>query len=170
MALRYVDPSRPANMANRALMRFGRSRAGQLFARHVAARTDIWLGRVSSGRLNWGMFNVPSATLHTIGARSGEPRHVQIAYFHDNEDVVAIASNFGGANHPGWYYNLVAHPACTLGGEQFEAREVTDKAEYSRLYDVAERYYGGFADYRMRTELLGRTIPIMRLSPPVAGG
>jgi len=130
MALRYVDPSRPANMANRALMRFGRSRAGQLFARHVAARTDIWLGRVSSGRVNWGMFNVPSATLHTIGARSGEPRQVQIAYFHDNEDVVAIASNFGGANHPGWYYNLVAHPACTLGGEQFEAREVTDKAEY----------------------------------------
>lgn len=62
-------------------MRFGRSRVGQSFGKHVVARTDVWLGRLSSGRLNWGMFNVPSATLQTIGAKSGQPRQTQIAYF-----------------------------------------------------------------------------------------
>jgi deazaflavin-dependent oxidoreductase (nitroreductase family) len=149
----------------RASMRFGRSRAGQLFGKHVVARTDVWLGRLSSGRLNWGMFNVPSATLHTIGAKSGQPRQTQIAYFHDDDDVIVIASNFGGTRHPGWYHNLVAHPACTLGGDTFVAREVTDEAEYAHLYGTAERYYGGFTDYRLKTDLVGRTIPVLRLSP-----
>jgi deazaflavin-dependent oxidoreductase (nitroreductase family) len=149
----------------RASIRFGRSRVGQLFAKHVAARTDIWLGRVSSGRLNWGMFNVPSATLRTIGAKSGQHRQVQIAYFHDGRDVIVIASNFGGAKHPGWYYNLVAHPACTLGGDAFVAHQVTDESEYTRLYGVAERYYAGFADYRATTDLVGRAIPMLRLRP-----
>jgi len=100
--------------------------------------------------------------------RAAETPPVQVAYFHDDYDVIVIASNFGGAQHPGWYYNLVAHPACTLGGYAFVAREVTDETEYTRLYGVAERYYAGFADYRARTDLVGRAIPMLRLSsaPP----
>lgn len=79
--------------------------------------------------------------------------------------MIVIASNFGGARHPGWYYNLVAQPACTLGGDAFAAREVTDETEYAHLYGVAERYYAGFTDYRAKTELIGRSIPMLRLSP-----
>jgi deazaflavin-dependent oxidoreductase (nitroreductase family) len=110
------------------------------------------------------MFSVPSAPLTTTGARTGQRRTVQIAYFHDGDDVIAIASNFGGERDPAWYRNLVAHPRCTLGGQPFTAREVTDEAEYHRLFAVAERYYGGYADYRARTALIGRRIPILRLT------
>ena len=52
------------------------------------------------------MFNVPSATLKTKGAKSGQVRKAQIAYFHDGRDVVVIASNYGGDKHPKWYHNL----------------------------------------------------------------
>lgn len=162
MGLKHIDPGRPATRPIRLMVRFGRSRAGQLFARHVAARTDVWLSRASRGRLNSGMFSVPSATLTTTGARTGLRRRVQIAYFHDGGDVIAIASNFGGERDPAWYRNLIAHPRCTLGGDSFTAREVTDAAEYDRLFGVAERYYGGYADYRIRTARIGRRIPILR--------
>jgi deazaflavin-dependent oxidoreductase (nitroreductase family) len=162
--LARVDPNRPKARSTRLLIGFGRSRAGQLFARHVAARTDVWLSRASRGRVNSGMFSVPSATLTTTGRKSGLPRTAQVAYFHDGSDVVVVASNFGGDRDPGWYHNLVAHPRCALGGEQFVAREVTDPAEYDRLYALAERHYAGYADYRTRTARIGRRIPILRLS------
>jgi deazaflavin-dependent oxidoreductase (nitroreductase family) len=142
-----------------------RSRFGQFVARHVASKTDPWLGRVSKGRVSWGMFNIPSATLRTTGAKSGQLREAQVAYFHDGRDVIVIASNYGGDKHPQWYHNLIAHPECELGDEAFRAAEVTEPDDYSRLYGLAEQYYAGFADYRVKTALAGRKIPVLRLSP-----
>ncbi len=111
------------------------------------------------------MFTVPSATLKTTGAKSGQLREAQIAYFHDGSDVVVIASNYGGDKHPQWYHNLVAHPDCELGDEAFRATEVTDPQEYARLYGLAEGHYPGFGDYRTKTAGVGRTIPVFRLTP-----
>ena len=111
------------------------------------------------------MFNVPSATLKSTGARSGQVREAQIAYFHDGPDVIVVASNYGGDKHPQWYHNLTAHPECELGGDAFRATEVTDPDEYARLYGLAERYYAGFADYRTKTAQAGRNIPVFRLTP-----
>ncbi|MFE3445092.1 nitroreductase family deazaflavin-dependent oxidoreductase [Nocardia sp. NPDC059180] len=144
--------------------RFGRSHAGQAFARHIAAPSDPWLERVTGGRLTWSVV-IPTATLETTGAQSGLPRAVQITYFHDGRDAIAIASNYGGAKHPQWYYNLVAHPECRLGGEPFVAAEVADADEYERLYALAEKVYSGWADYRFKTAAVGRHIPVFRLTP-----
>lgn len=165
MPLQRIDPTRPSTATTRALDKFGRSRVGQFIAKRIASRTDPWLTRMTNGRVSWGMFNVPSATLTTTGAKSGLPRVAQIAYFHDGDDVIVIASNYGGDRHPQWYHNLVAHPECDLGGETFRATEVTDPSEYARLYGLAERYYAGFADYKAMTALVGRKIPVLRLSP-----
>src|ERR1700761_2006872 len=126
MPLRYVDPTRRTTAVSRALTRFGRSPAGQAFGRNVVLRTDRWLLRVSNGRVSWGMLNAPSATLKTTGAKTGQPREAPVAYFHDGRDVILTASYFGGDKHPQWYYNLVSHPCCELGGEAFRAAEVTD--------------------------------------------
>jgi deazaflavin-dependent oxidoreductase (nitroreductase family) len=149
----------------RALNRASRSRFGQFVGRHLAPRTDPWLSRISKGRLNWGMLNIPSATLTTTGAKSGRVREVQVAYFHDGHDAILMASNHGGDKHPQWYHNLVAHPDCELGGEGFLAENVTDADEYARLFGLAEGYFGLFTDYRERTARAGRTIPVFRLSP-----
>jgi deazaflavin-dependent oxidoreductase (nitroreductase family) len=111
------------------------------------------------------MFNVPSATLETTGARSGRLRETQVAYFHDGPNAIVMASNYGGDKHPQWYHNLVAHPSCELGNEPFRAEEVTDADEYARLFELAEGYYGGFTDYREKTARTGRTIPVLCLIP-----
>lgn len=162
--LRHVDPADQRGRAYRTFERFGRSRSGQAYARHVATHIDPWLERVTGGRANRGWM-VPSATLETTGARSGMPRAVQICYFHDGRDVVAVCSNYGGAKHPHWYHNLIAHPECRLGGQSFVATEVTDPDEYERLFALAERVYAGWRDHRSQTAELGRRIPVFRLHP-----
>ncbi|OBK18520.1 nitroreductase [Mycobacterium asiaticum] len=165
MPLPYVDPERRTSALARLGGVFARSRAGQLFAKYVAAKTDPLLSRVFRNRLNWGSLVAPSATLTMSGAKTGESRQAQVAYFHQGPDVILVASNFGSDRNPQWYHNLKANPACDLGGEHFEAAEVTDGSEYQRLFRLAERSYGGYRDYRGKTAAEGRRIPIFRLCP-----
>jgi deazaflavin-dependent oxidoreductase (nitroreductase family) len=163
MPLRYVDPHRKRGRVYQANVRFGRSRAGQFLARHLAPRVDPWLHRTTAGRMNMGL--VINAPLKTTGAKSGQPRVVQLTYFHDGRDPILMASNYGGTKHPQWFYNLKTHPECEFGGESFVATEVTDGDEYRRLYALAEHVYAGYRDYRAKTAPVGRQIPLFRLNP-----
>ena len=104
--------------------------------------------------------------LTTVGARSGQRRDIPLAYFTDGDGVVLIASNYGGARHPAWYHNLVAHPECELHigqrGGAFVAREV-DGPDRDRLYTLAaERLAKVFSLHEKRSG--ARTIPVMRLT------
>jgi deazaflavin-dependent oxidoreductase (nitroreductase family) len=163
MPLQYVDPSRKRGRLYKANVRFGRSRPGQFLARHLAPRVDPWLHRATGGRGNMGL--IINAPLNTTGAKSGQPREVQLTYFHDGRDPILMASNYGGTKHPQWHYNLKAHPECEFGGESFVATEVTDDDEYQRLYALAERVYAGYTDYRAKAAPVGRRIPLFRLTP-----
>jgi deazaflavin-dependent oxidoreductase (nitroreductase family) len=165
MPLHYVDPNKKRGRMYRADVRFGRSRAGQFLARYVNPRIDPWLYRATGGRYPASLPVVASAPLMTTGAKTGQPREVQLAYFHDGPDPILIASNSGGPRHPQWYYNLKAHPECQFGDERFVATEVTDPDEYARLYGLAEQVYAGYGDYRVKTAAIGRHIPLFRLKP-----
>jgi deazaflavin-dependent oxidoreductase (nitroreductase family) len=165
MPLPYADPRRPTSAVARVATALFRGRVGQFFIRHVAAKTDPWLAHVSDGRLSWSMGVVPTATLKTTGVKTARPREVQITYFHDGADPIAIASNYGGPSNPLWAKNLSAHPECELGGDAFRAVEVTDVDEYARLYALAKQVYAGYADYERKAALAGRHIPIFRLTP-----
>ena len=146
-------------------MRFGRTRAGSFFGRHIAPRIDPWLYRKTGGRYPASLPVVASAPLITTGAKTRQPREVQLAYFHHGPYPILIASNHGGPSHPQWYYNLKAHPECQLGDEKFVATEVADPDEYERLYGLAEQVYAGYGDYRVKTAAIGRRIPVFRLKP-----
>ncbi len=163
MPLRYVDPDKKRGRLHKVTVAFGRSAAGQFIARHIARHTDPYLFRLTGGRVNMG--GVINAPLVCTGAKSGQPREVQLTYFHDGPDVILIASNYGGAKHPQWYYNLKAHPDCVFGGERFSAEQVTDTDEYARLYELAERVYAGYGDYSAKAAPAGRQIPVFRLKP-----
>jgi deazaflavin-dependent oxidoreductase (nitroreductase family) len=129
MPLRYVDPNKKRGRIYHVNVRFARSRAGQFLARHVTPRIDPWLYRATGGRYPASLPVVLSAPLMAKGARTGEPREVQLSYFHDGPDPILIASNYGGPKHPQWYYNLKTHPDCQFGDGRFVATEVTDPDE-----------------------------------------
>ncbi len=164
MDLRRVDPLARKNALQRQWERVARTGFGRWFGIHVASPADAALLRATGGRLRL-VGHLPTAVLTTTGARSGQPREVPVLYFHDSDDVVVVASSFGRDRHPAWYHNLVAHPDCRLNEQPFTAEEVTDPDDYERLFGLAESVYGGYADYRARTDAIGRHIPVLRLRP-----
>jgi deazaflavin-dependent oxidoreductase (nitroreductase family) len=165
MPLPYVDPHKKRNSLDKASERVFRTRPGQFVARHIFWHIDPWLYRATRGRYPTIVGGTATAPLVSRGAKSGRRYEHQLAYFHDGPDPIVIASNAGGARHPGWYHNLKAHPECEFGGERFVASEVADPDEYGRLFGLAELVFGGYADYREKTAKVGRRIPVVRLGP-----
>ncbi|SOX55618.1 nitroreductase family deazaflavin-dependent oxidoreductase [Mycobacterium ahvazicum] len=165
MALRYVDPSVEYDRWYRVLERFGRSRAGGFMARHLFWHIDPWLYRATRGRYPAILGGISAAPLISTGAKSGQPREHQLAYFHDGSDAIVVASYLGEPRNPAWFYNLKAHPGCRFGDQDFVAVEVTDPDDYERLYALAEHVCVNYADYRIKAAALGRRIPVFRLKP-----
>jgi deazaflavin-dependent oxidoreductase (nitroreductase family) len=133
----------------------------------VGAPIEASVIKATDGRLKLSP-NLPMVVLTSVGARSGERREVPLAYFTDADDVVLIASNYGGARHPAWYYNLRAHPECQLfigrRGGSFLAKEAVG-GDRDRLYELAvDRLNHVFALHDKRSGE-ARTIPVMRLTP-----
>ncbi|GAB4455479.1 MAG: nitroreductase/quinone reductase family protein [Anaerolineales bacterium] len=104
--------------------------------------------------------------LTTIGAKSKLPRTTPLIGVLDGEKIALIASSFGRAHNPGWYYNLKVHPACEafVRGrlEKFTAREIEGE-EYRRYWQMAVALYAGYEKYKERAA--PRRIPIMLLEP-----
>ncbi|WP_239163010.1 nitroreductase/quinone reductase family protein [Paractinoplanes rishiriensis] len=126
---------------------------------------DRQLGRLTRGRVvALGM--APSLMLITIGRRSGQPRSQPLLYLADGDDLVVIASNWGGEHHPAWSYNLRAEPRArvTLGGREIAvtAREV-EGADRERLWRLIVEQWPGYRVYESRAS--HRQLRIYRLTP-----
>jgi deazaflavin-dependent oxidoreductase (nitroreductase family) len=143
------------------------TKTGLAIWRKVAAPLEAPLMAATGGRVRLNLA-VPIVVLSSTGARSGIRREIPLAYFTDGDDVILIASNYGGARHPAWYHNLLANPQCELHigkrGGDFVAHETTG-ADRDRLYTLAvERLDRVFALHEKRSGD-SRTIPVMRLTP-----
>src|SRR6202171_1076717 len=95
--LRYVDPHKRRAGGYKANVGLGRSRVGQFVARHIARHTDPYLFRLTGGRVNMGA--IINAPLISTGAKSGEPRVMQLTYFHDGPDVSLLGSKYSATQH-----------------------------------------------------------------------
>ena len=102
--------------------------------------------------------------LHTIGAKSGQPRTNPLVYVRDSDRLVVMASKGGADTNPDWYYNLRANPTATVevGTEHFSVRAtiVTEEPERTRLYAKMVAHRSGFAEYEQKTS---RKIPAVLL-------
>ena len=102
--------------------------------------------------------------LHTIGAKSGQPRINPVACIRDGDRLVVIASKGGAPTNPDWYYNILANPLVTVetGSEQFQARAtIAAEPERTRLYNQMVAMMPGFAEYQRKTT---RVIPVIILT------
>lgn len=166
MGVPAVDPSQSTALM-RSAIRFVRSPAGRWFGINVSARVDPHLLRVSKGRVSTFAM-APVVNLTVRGRKSGQPRSSALLYFTDGDDVILIASSFGREKHPAWYHNMKANPEVELEARgqrgRYVAREATD-TERDRLWAMANQLYPGYEDYKVRTDAVGRRIPIMVLSP-----
>jgi deazaflavin-dependent oxidoreductase (nitroreductase family) len=163
MPLKYVDPTRPRSRFSRAYAALSATRLGRFFSAKVVWKIDPYLLRATRGRLGMSL-TLPTALLETRGAKSGAVRRSAVIYFHDSDRVTIVASRSGAARHPAWFHNLVAHPDVTFGGIPMEARVVSDEAERTRLWALADRVFPPYATYRRDAAKADRTIPIVQLT------
>jgi deazaflavin-dependent oxidoreductase (nitroreductase family) len=127
------------------------------------------LGIIQEFRANAGKVGGPFAgrsllLLHTIGAKSGQPRINPVACINDGDRLVIIASKGGAPTNPDWYHNLLANPLVTVetGTEQFQAKAtVAAEPELTRLYNQMVAMMPGFAGYQQNTT---RIIPVIVLT------
>ena len=145
--------------------RFSVTPVGRSIARTVSSRLDPILYKVSGGRFtSVGPQVIPQLVLTTTGRKSGKERTVQLGYTEDGDDVLVVASNFGGTNHPAWSYNLDANPRAKiqLGLEKREvlASRLTD-SEKAILWPKIADTIPQMKSYVKRTE---RNIKVYRLT------
>lgn len=127
--------------------------------------------RVYRGTRGWighRMMLIPSLLLHTVGAKTGEPRTAALAYGRDGDDYLVTASNGGAPRSPGWYHNLKARPdvEINVGPRRFGATArpvLPDDPTYDRLFTIVNKVNKGqYARYQEQTS---RPIPIVVLTP-----
>jgi len=121
--------------------------------------------RANEGRVGGNFEGAPILLLHTVGARSGEPRVNPMVYRREGDAYIVFASKAGAPTNPDWYHNLVAHPdvEAEIGADivTLTAR-VAEGEERERLWNAQKQVMPGFADYERKTS---RQIPVVALEP-----
>jgi deazaflavin-dependent oxidoreductase (nitroreductase family) len=128
-----------------------------------AERLLAWL---TGGRVQLGGLLVPSLVLHTIGAKSGEPRDTYLMYTPDGHGRAIVAgTSFAQEQHPGWTYNLLAHPdaAITVRGRRMPVRAslIGDDGREAAWTRIEAQWPG----YRAYERDSGRVVRLFRLQP-----
>ncbi len=141
------------------------TRPGTWFFKRFVSHIEPLMIKSSGGKLQFGAG--PRVNLTVKGRKSGEPRTTTLLYFTRDDDVILMASNFGGENYPAWYLNLSAAGECELewrgGHGTYTAREA-EEPERTALYELAKQLYAGYGKYAEKTEGI-RKIPVLILTP-----
>ncbi len=119
--------------------------------------------RANRGKVGGQFAGANLLLLHTLGAKSNQPRINPLAYFKEGDNYIIIASKAGAPTNPDWYYNILAHPDVTLeiGTEQFKAHAtVPERQERDRIFADVARQAPGFGEYQKNSS---RIIPVVVL-------
>jgi len=166
-AIPPIEPKVSPSRFKRALTAFALTNVGTWYSSQLGARIDPWLVRVTRGRVDSAFGQIPIVVVTVRGARSGVERKVPLLYFSDSDDVILIASSYGKAKFPSWYYNIKVNPDVRLEAMGRSGPYVAHEAEgedRDRLFELAKLVYSGYNDYERRTTGI-RRIPVMRLTP-----
>ncbi len=131
----------------------------------IATPLNVFIYRLSGGRLGNRVAGVPVLLLTTTGRKSGQLRTVALIFLEQPEGPIVVASKGGSATHPAWYLNLRDNPDVTveLGNQSYQATaRQLDPDETKTLWPQLDQLYAGYESYRGRTD---RTFPVIRLEP-----
>jgi len=121
--------------------------------------------RANDGKVGGNFEGAPLLLLHSIGAKSGEPRLHPVMYLKDGERYVVFASKAGAPTHPAWYHNLKANPETEIevGADTIPVTAVEATGdERDELFDRQAGIFSAFGEYAEKTS---RTIPVVLLNP-----
>jgi deazaflavin-dependent oxidoreductase (nitroreductase family) len=119
--------------------------------------------RAGGGKVGGQFEGASLLLLHSTGAKSGVERINPLAYQAVGDAFAIFASKAGADTNPDWYYNVVAHPDCTVevGTETVDVRaRVLEGDEREPVWSTQKVLAPGFAEYEQKT---ARVIPVVLL-------
>jgi deazaflavin-dependent oxidoreductase (nitroreductase family) len=121
--------------------------------------------RANGGTVGGQFEGAPLLLLHTVGAKTGQPRVNPVMYRQLPTCYAVFASKGGAPTNPDWYHNVLAHPRVSAeigtGTVEFVAR-VAEGEEREGIWTAHKAANPGFADYEQKTS---RQIPVVILEP-----
>lgn len=147
--------------------RFSRTRFFRRYGPRMMPPLESFAARLTGGRLGpLSGVVVPSLTLHTIGARSGEPRETRLMCCPLDDGVIYVTgSNFARPEHPAWTWNLLAHPDAEIdyrGERRLVRAELVTDEERDETWRILEENWPGYRGYERAS---GRVLRVFRLVP-----
>ena len=128
---------------------------------------QVWLYRLSGGRLGGRMRGFKVILLTTTGRKSGKTRTLPLGLFDWPGGYLVVASNGGQSKHPAWYHNLMSHPQATV--QLFNkvipvtAEELTG-ATRAQAWQQVITSAPAYAAYEKKTT---RIIPLVLMRPSI---
>jgi deazaflavin-dependent oxidoreductase (nitroreductase family) len=112
------------------------------------------------------MSGQPLLYLHTIGAKSGQPRTSAVMAFPDGDTSwIVVGSRGGTAGHPAWIHNIAAHPdrieVELQGRKTAVTAETLDGEERAAAWERITTAQPLFTGYQQKTD---RQLPVVRLT------
>jgi len=106
---------------------------------------------------------LPVVIVTMRGQRTGKVRKAPVMRVEHDGQYAIVASKGGDPKHPGWYWNLKAHPGevTIQDGPEVMAvtvRELEDGDDRDRWWERAVEAYPPYAEYQEATE---RRIPVL---------
>jgi deazaflavin-dependent oxidoreductase (nitroreductase family) len=106
--------------------------------------------RANQGKVGGQFEGAPLLLLHTVGAKTGQPRVNPVMYRPLPGGYAVFASKGGAPDNPDWYHNLRAHPDVEAeigtGTVKLRAR-VAEGAEREEIWAAHTAAWPGFAGY-----------------------
>lgn len=139
-------------MTHPLFVRLATSRAVLRIAPHVLPRCDLFIHRLTRGRLLPSRLVLDTIVLGTTGHRSGNPRATPLATHRAADGTwLVVGSNFGRSHHPAWSINLLHCPHATVTTRglswQVTARQLTahEKEQQRSRILLAIPFYDSYA-------------------------
>lgn len=127
---------------------------------------ELLVKGLSGGRAQVSGILVHSLTLHSVGAKSGETRDTELMYTPDGMgNAIVAGTSFAREHHPGWTYNLLAHPdaAITVRGRHLPVHAtLLGDDERDAAWRLIEMQWPGYRSYERES---GRVVKLFRLEP-----
>jgi deazaflavin-dependent oxidoreductase (nitroreductase family) len=162
-----ISPYAEANVFFRAMRRMAGWRPISWLYARILPPIDRFVSRITGRTKTFAglLSGLQVLLLTTTGARTGAERTQPVLYLREGDGFVLIASNWGQAHNPSWYYNLQANPNAkvTLSGSTYDviAREVTGP-QRDLYWQQGCRMYPAWNVYKTRAP--HREFPVMILS------
>ncbi|TNH26253.1 nitroreductase family deazaflavin-dependent oxidoreductase [Micromonospora orduensis] len=119
--------------------------------------------RANGGQVGGQFAGAPLLLLHTLGAKTGQPRVNPMMYQEVEGGYAVFASYAGAPTNPDWYHNLLANPRAQaeIGTDKVDlVARVATGDERERIWSAQKAAYPGFAEYERKTT---RQIPVIVL-------